>query len=84
MYWKDNMYSYLISVHKMLKVVIVDISFVLKRVVDGVKTIKPIKYWDDEESKKASYHLKVRNILISTLSANVYDSILHCNTTQTI
>lgn len=40
--------------------------------------------WNDEETYKDSYDLKARNILIFTLSANLYFSISHWKIAQII
>lgn len=39
--------------------------------------VKNPKDWNDNETKKALYYLKARNILISDLNAKVFYSILH-------
>lgn len=74
-YKKDYMFVHLMSLDKMLQVAIIRNHFVLIRIVDGIETIKPRKNWDKVKSKKCSYDLKVRNIIISSLNANVYYSI---------
>lgn len=47
-------------------------------------SIKLPKDWTNDETKNASYDLKARNILISTLSSNVYYSISHHKSIQTL
>lgn len=72
-YWKDNMYVHLLSVDKNLWVAVTDDPLCPK---GGGDFVKHPKDWIDNETKQASYDLKVRNILI-TLSAKVLYSILH-------
>lgn len=61
------------SVDKMFLIAINDIlvPFIPNNDVDGVSTIKCPKYWNNEETKNASYNLKTRNILIFVLSAKM-------------
>lgn len=67
-YWKDNMYVHLMLVEKVIWLAITDEVFLPKTKVDGDFIVKFPKDWYDEETKKASYVLKVRNILIYALS----------------
>lgn len=79
-YWKENMYVHLLSVDKNLWIAVTEGSFIPKRKVDD-----PIKYpkdWTDDETKKASYDLKVRYILISILSVKVLYSMSHHKSTK--
>lgn len=71
-YWKVNMYVHLLSVDKNLWYVITEGPFIPKGKQDIVKHLKD---WNDAGTKKASYDLKARNILISTLSSKVFYSI---------
>lgn len=66
----------------MLWVAIEDDHFFLKIIFKSVTTIKTPKNCNDEDFKKDSYDFKVRNILISSISANVYYSISDCKTGQ--
>lgn len=65
------------SVDKMLWIAMKNGSFSPKRIVEGFETIKPMKSWIDEKTKKACYDLKMGNILIYVLSINVYYLISH-------
>ena len=60
--------------------VITDKLFIPKTEVNRVFTLKSHKDWSDDETKKASYDLKARNILIFALSVKVYYSISHHKT----
>lgn len=44
---------------------------------DDDEVVKHPKYWNDGETKKASYDLKARNMLIYALSTKVFYSTLH-------
>lgn len=68
----------------MLWIVIKDAPFVIKSIVDGVSINKTPKHWTDDENKLASYDLIARNILISTISTNVYFLISYCKTNKTM
>lgn len=68
------MYVYLLLVDKILWCAITEQPFIPKRVDD---VVKHPKHWDDVKTKKASYYLKVRSLLIYTLSAKVFNSISH-------
>lgn len=58
------------SVNKYLWVAITDGPFIPKNKQDN--SIKLSKDWTHDETKKVSYDLKARNILISALSTEVY------------
>lgn len=69
-YLMENMYVLLISVDKHLSVAITDRPFIPKsKVYDYVKISKNLT---DDETKKASYDLKVRNIVIFELRSTMY------------
>lgn len=59
-YWKENIYVHLISVYKIQCVEVTDEPFIPKG--DG-DIIKDPKDFTIDETKKASYELKVGNIL---------------------
>lgn len=65
------MYVHLISVDKILWVSIEEGPFVPKSIVDGGLVKEASKDWNDEETNKAYYDLKVNNILISPLTSNL-------------
>ncbi|AES76919.1 hypothetical protein MTR_6g089060 [Medicago truncatula] len=52
--------------------------------VNGVAKIKHKANWTDSDKKKVQYDLKARNILISTISVNEYQSVSHCKATKAI
>lgn len=78
------MYLHLILFDKMIWVSIKDGLFIPKSTIEGFETIKLPNDWIDEETRKASYDLKAKYILISALSGSVYYSILHCEITQSM
>lgn len=81
-YWRDCMYIHLMSEDIQYWLAIEDITFVPQKVIDGVSVAKLPKDWNEAETKKVSYDLKAKNILISPLSMNVYFYISYCNTVQ--
>lgn len=68
------MFEHLLSIDKYLWCAVTEGPFIHKGDDDVVKHPKD---WDDAETKKVSYDLKVRNILISTLGAKVFYLISH-------
>lgn len=66
------MYVHLISVDSQLCFAIEEGFVSPQKFVDGVSIKKLLKEWNDDETKKASYDLKARNIRIFSLSVNVY------------
>lgn len=73
-YWKANMYIHFLLVDKNLWCVVTEGPFIPK---DDDDFVKHPQDWSDDETKKVSYDLKARNILMSTLSAKVFDLISH-------
>jgi len=49
---------------------------------DGFVLDKPKADWSDDDKNKVQYHLKARNILISSLGVNEYHSVSHCKTAK--
>ena len=68
------MYVHLLSVDKNMWCVVTEGSFIPKGNGD---VVKHLKHWNNAETKKASYDLKARKILIYALSAKVFYSISH-------
>lgn len=58
------MYMYLMPMDLQLWVSIEESPFIVEKIVDGVSVKKPSNEYIDNEIKKTSYGLKVRNILI--------------------
>lgn len=81
-FWKENMCIHLMWVDKYLWVTTSDKPFFPGNEVDNF--VKLPKDWTDDETKKALYDLKARNILIFELSAKVYYSISHHKSAQTM
>lgn len=81
-YRKDCICVHLMSVDIKYQLAIKGGPFVPQKVVDGVSVVKPPKDWNEAETKMASYDLKARNILITSLSMNVYFTISHCKMAQ--
>lgn len=73
-YWKVNMYVHLLSVEKNRWCVVTEGLFIPK---DDDSIAKHPKDCMNDDTKKASYDLKARNILISALSVKVLSSISH-------
>jgi hypothetical protein len=63
-------------------VVVVNRRFELQVDVDGVIQNKPKADWIVVDEKKVQYDLKARNILISALGINEYNSVSHCKTAK--
>lgn len=78
------MYVHLMSTDKTLWIAIEGDPFVPKITMEGVGIIKPPLNQNDEETKKGPYDLKSRNILIFALSLNVYYSISHHSSSQSV
>lgn len=76
------MYVHLISIEKYLWVAITQEPFIPNNKANNY--VKLPKDWIEEETKKASYDLKLRNIIITISSAKVYYSILHHKSAQTM
>lgn len=66
------MYIHFLSVDKNLWCDVTEGPYISK---DDNDVVKHPKDWTDDETKNASYNLKVRNIIISTLNVNVFYSI---------
>ncbi|XP_050889147.1 uncharacterized protein LOC127094347 [Lathyrus oleraceus] len=73
------MYVHLQLVEKNLWVSISEGPFIPK---GDNNVVKHPKDWTDNETKQTSYDLKVRNILISSLSMKVFYSISHHKSTK--
>lgn len=78
-YWKENMYVHLLSVDKNLWCVVTKGPFISKGDDDVVKHPKD---WTNDETKKASYDLNARNILVFALIAKLLYSISHHTSTK--
>lgn len=63
------MYVHLLSVDKNRWCVVTEGPYISKGNNDIVKHPKD---WNDDETKKASYDLKARSIIISTLTAKIF------------
>lgn len=72
------------SIDKLLWVSIENGTFISKSIVDGISVKKAPKKWNGEKTKKVSYDLKMGNLLIFVLNANVYFSISHCRIDKTM
>lgn len=73
-YWISIIYVHFLSNDKNLSCVVIERPFT----PNGADAIlKHPKDWDDTRTKKVSYDLKARNILIFALSAKVFYSISH-------
>ena len=68
------MYVHLLLVVKKLWCATTEGSFILKGNDD---VVTHPNYWNDSETKKVSYDLKARNILVSALSTKVFYLISH-------
>lgn len=82
-FWKECIFFHLISLDKRLWIAIKDNPFDPKSIIDDIGINKPLKVWNDEETKQTSYDFKSINILIFSLIYNVYLSISHCKTVKT-
>jgi len=51
-------------------------------VANGVALHKPKADWSDDDKKKVQCDFKARNILISSLGVNEYNSVSHCKTAK--
>ncbi|XP_050874924.1 uncharacterized protein LOC127078519 [Lathyrus oleraceus] len=80
-YWKLIMYVHLLSVDKNLRCAVTEGLYIPK---GDNSVVKQPKDWTDDETKKASYDLKAKNIIILAISAKAFYSISHHTSTKGI
>jgi len=82
--WKECMSVHIQLVDMNVWDAIVNRRFEPQVDVDGVMQNKPKADWSNDDKKTVQHDLRARNILISALGVNKYQSFPHCKTAKVL